>query len=139
MRGTVGGTPGPLVLGSWEGLKGGGPIEPGGRDGGLGDLGSVRDGSLPNRETGDGGGGMTMGLRFFSFSRAISSLDRTKAVKGGGAGGVGGGGGAGGVGGFRTGFSGFASTTGGSSTGLNSSTRASAEIGSMLLEAVDTW
>lgn len=80
-----------------------------------------------------------MGLRFFSFSRAISSLDRTKALNGGGAGGVGGVGGVGGLGGFRTGFSGFVSTAGGFSTGPNSSTRASAEIGSMLLEAVDTW
>ena len=91
-----------------------------------------------------------MGRRFFSFSRAISSFDRTKALKGGGAGGVGAGGvgkgvlvGVGGVGGLRTDFFGFASTMGGFSSGgfstePNSSIRASADIGSMLLEAVDT-
>ena len=138
MRGTEGGAPGPLALGIGDGLKGGEFLDPGGMAGGLGDLGPGRDGNIPSLVTGGGGGGITTGLSLFSFSRSISSLDRTKALKGGGAGSVGG------VGGFRVGFSGFVSTAGGSSpggfsAGPNSSTRASAEIGSMLLEAVDTW
>ena len=117
---------------------GGEILAPGGMEGGLADLGPGRDGSMPSLVTGGGGGGMTTGLSLFSFSRSISSLDRTKALKGGGAGGVGG------VGGFNAGSSGFVSTAGGSSpsgfsAGANSSTSASAEIGSMLLEAVDTW